>query len=126
MIENHQKQNKPQIYQIDAKGRPAGRVASEIAKTVQGKLNSNYRPEKLARLVIIVKNVSKMFFSGKKMKQKKYYHSSGYLGGLKIKKMEELFKASPEKYLLKVTANMLPKNKLRKKMLKNICFKKDK
>jgi len=116
--------NRPIVYRIDAKGKPLGRIASEIALIIQGKLLPNYAPEKLSNVVVVVKNSKEITISGKKMKDKKYHRYSGYPGGIKSKQMGELFKASPEKFLLKVVRNMLPKNKLRPKMLKKIQFKK--
>lgn len=125
-VNNHQKQNKPIVYRIDAKGRPIGRVASEIALSVQGKLLPTYSPEKLANVIIVVKNIKEIMITEKKMKEKKYYRYTGYPGGIKMKRLEELFKVNPEKFLLRVTTNMLPKNKLRARMLKKICFTKNK
>lgn len=126
MINKTIKQNKPTIYRVNAKGKAIGRVASEIAIIVQGKLLPTYSPEKIPNVVIVVNHAKEMIVTGKKMKNKKYFHYTGYPGGIKMKKFEEFFKVSPEKLLLKVTTHMLPKNKLRTKMLKKIYFKKDK
>lgn len=114
----------PKIYQIDAEDQPIGRVASQIAQAVQGKLLASYAREKLSFVLVVVQNANKMTASGKKWEKKKYYHFSGYPGGLKEKSLNTIFKTSPEKFLLTVVRKMLPKNKLRGKMLKRIRFKK--
>ena len=64
-----------------------------------------------------------MKFTGKKMDQKKYYKHSGYPGGLKEKKMKDVFEANPGEVLKKAVFNMLPKNKLRKEMIKRLIIK---
>jgi len=71
---------------------------------------------------VVVKNVEKLKFSGKKMEQKKYYHHSGYLGGLKEKPLKVLFKENPPEVLRKAVLGMLPKNRLRAKMIKRLKF----
>ncbi|GAI28865.1 unnamed protein product, partial [marine sediment metagenome] len=61
--------------------------------------------------------------TGKKMKQKIYYHYSGYPGGLKETSMKTLFKKSPQEILRRAVWGMLPKNKLRAKTIKRLQFK---
>lgn len=114
---------KPVIYRIEAKKKPIGRVASEIAKAIQGKLLPDYSPEKLPPVLVVVQNASKLIITGKKIKEKKYYRYTGYPGGIKVRRMEEIFKSNPENLLLNIVKKMLPDNKLRPKMLKRIKFK---
>ena len=59
-------------------------------------------------------------FTGKKEEQKKYYHHSGYLGGLKTKTLEEFFEQRPGEVLRKAVWGMLPKNKLRSEQIKRL------
>ena len=65
-----------------------------------------------------------MKLTGKKLHQKKYYHHSGYLGGLKEKPLKVLFKENPEEVLRIAVWGMLPKNKLRAKIIKHLKFSK--
>jgi large subunit ribosomal protein L13 len=67
--------------------------------------------------------LDKLKFTGKKLLQKKYYHYSGFHGGLKTKKLSELFKTRPEEVLRKAVRGMLPANKLRPNMLKRLIIK---
>ncbi|MFA6271522.1 MAG: 50S ribosomal protein L13 [Patescibacteria group bacterium] len=115
---------KPHVYRIDAEGKSFGRVASDIAFSVQGKRLVDYSPEKLAHVVVVVSNADKIAVTGNKKDDKLYHKYSGYPGGITTKNMDELFTKDPEMFMLKVVRNMLPKNKLRTKMLKKIQFKK--
>ncbi len=110
------------IHIIDAKGKVLGRLASQIAILLRGKHKRNFDPSKDMGDVVIVKNVDKMKFTGKKLKKKKYYWHSGYPGGLKERTLEEMFKKDPKWVLREAVLGMLPKNRLRKKMIKRLKF----
>jgi large subunit ribosomal protein L13 len=105
---------------IDAQGKALGRLASQIAIFLQGKHKPNFLPYKDMGDFVIVKNVEKIKLTGKKMKQKKYYRHSGYLGGLKEIPLEEIFRKRPASILKMAVQGMLPKNKLRAQMLKRL------
>jgi large subunit ribosomal protein L13 len=110
--------------QLDASGQILGRFATEIAKLLMGKHKVSYSPHIDNGDIVVIANANKIRMTGKKIEQKRYYDHSGYPGGLKIKKMAETISKSPE-YVIKRTVNrMLPKNKLRVKMLKRLTFKK--
>jgi large subunit ribosomal protein L13 len=109
-------------HTIDATNKVLGRLASEIAILLQGKQKSNFDPSKDMGDFVILKNVEKIKFSGKKFKKKKYYFHSGYLGGLKERTLEEIFKKDPKNLIKMVVSGMLPKNRLRKRMLKRLKF----
>jgi len=110
------------IHIIDAKGKILGRLASQIAILLRGKHKRNFDPSKDMGDVVIVKNVDKIKFTGKKLKKKKYYWHSGYPGGLKERTLEEMFKKDPKWVLREAVLGMLPKNRLRKKMIKRLKF----
>ena len=110
------------IHIIDAKGKVLGRLASQIAILLRGKHKRDFDPSKDMGDVVIVKNVDKMKFTGKKLKKKKYYWHSGYPGGLKERTLEEMFKKDPKWVLREAVLGMLPKNRLRKKMIKRLKF----
>ncbi|MDD4996135.1 MAG: 50S ribosomal protein L13 [Patescibacteria group bacterium] len=110
-------------YNIDATDKVLGRLASQIAQLLIGKGKVEYRPNVDNGDIIIVKNVDKIKITGQKLKQKIYYHHSQYPGGLKKKKMEEVFLKKPMDVLKKAVWNMLPKNKLRQPRIKRLSFK---
>lgn len=109
-----------ETYTIDASGKVLGRLASEIAILLRGKQKPDFVPYKDAGGFVIVKNIGKLKFTGKKMEQKKYYRHSGYLGELKEIPLKKLFKDKPEEVLKKAVYGMLPKNKLRPQMIKRL------
>jgi large subunit ribosomal protein L13 len=110
------------IYTIDATGKVLGRLASQIAILLRGKHKPNFDPSKDMGDIVVVKNVDKMKFTGKKLKKKIYRWHSGYLGGLKERTLEEMFKKDPKKVLKLAILGMLPKNRLRKRMIKRLKF----
>ena len=113
---------KKEAYTIDATGRILGRMATEISILLRGKNLPDFAPYKDAENTVIVKNVEKLIVTGKKMDQKKYYRHSGYLGGLTETPFKDLFKKKPSEVLRKAVLGMLPKNKLRSRMIKRLKF----
>lgn len=111
-------------HQIDAAGQTAGRLATQIGSLLRGKHKVNYCPQVDNGDFVVVANVDKLRFSGKKLEQKKIYRHSGYPGGLKIKKTAEVFQKNPQQILKNAIWKMLPKNKLRGRVFKRVSFKK--
>lgn len=123
--EKKSKSDRPrEIRTIDATDRILGRLATEIALILRGKNRPDFRPDRDQGGLVIIKNVDKLKFTGKKMDQKKYYHHSEYLGGLKIITLRQLFQEKPEEVLKKAVWGMLPKNKLRAKMIRRLKIEK--
>jgi len=111
-------------YTIDAKGRALGRVASEVAKILNGKTSPDYKANEVAPVKVTVLNVSSLNVSLDKMKQKKYVSHSGYPGSQKFETLEKLSGRLGMNEALKMAVkNMLPKNKLNKLMMKNLSIK---
>ena len=107
-------------HTIDATGKVLGRIASEIAILLRGKHKPEFAPNKDIGDFVTVKNVRNLKITGKKMEQKKYFRHSGFLGGVKLVSLKELFKERPAEVLRKAVYGMLPKNKLREKMVKRL------
>jgi|SRR3989338_2801032 len=109
-------------HTIDATGKVLGRLAAEIAVLLRGKDNPGFLLYKDAGDDVIIKNVEKIIISGKKIDQKKYYHHSGYPGGLKEVSMKKIFNKNPSEILKKAVLGMLPKNRLRPQQIKRLKF----
>lgn len=109
-------------HTIDATDQSPGRLASRIALILIGKNKPNYVPYIDSGDIVIIKNAKNIKITGQKLKQKLYYHHSGYPGGLKTKKMKDVFKKNPSEIILRAVYNMLPKNKLRKQRFKRLRF----
>jgi large subunit ribosomal protein L13 len=108
---------------IDATNKVLGRLATEIAKILQGKHQPGFRPEKSGEEIVEIENVNKIKITGKKIQQKVYWKHSGYPGGIKKITLKELFEKKPEEVLKRAVWGMLPKNRLRKKRIKRLIFK---
>lgn len=107
-------------YLIDADGQILGRLASEIAKRLRGKHKPVYTPHVDTGDFIIVVNAEKVLLTGKKLKDKIYYHHSGYPGGLKSQVAGKILQERPERLLKYAVRGMLPKNSLGRRMLKKL------
>ncbi len=112
-------------HTIDATDQSLGRLATRIVLFLRGKQKPDFFPHKDMGDFVIVKNISKMKITGRKMEQKKYYRHSGYMGGLKETSLKKLFKEKPDEVLKKAVSGMLPKNKLRVNQLKRLKFEKN-
>lgn len=112
-----QKDIKRQWHLIDVGGKILGRQATKITHLLMGKNKVYYTPHLDCGDYVVVINAGKVRVTGKKLKQKIYYHHSGYPGGLKEISFEQQLKKDSRKIIQWAVKNMLPKNKLRKKRL---------
>jgi len=119
-VNNFQFSMKEETHTIDATGKVLGRLATEIAVLLRGKHKPDFVPYRDMGDFVIVKNVSKLKITGKKMEQKKYFHHSGFLGGVKEVPLKKIFKTNPAEVLRKAVFGMLPKNKLRAEQIKRL------
>lgn len=109
-------------HTIDVTGKVLGRVASEVALLLRGKNKATFTPRLDEGDAVIIKNVDKMKFTGKKLEDKVYKHHTGYTGHLRVIRMGEVYKKNPQKVFERAVYNMLPKNKLRREMMKRLKF----
>jgi len=114
-------------YLIDAEKKILGRLSVKVAQILMGKNKSYYTPYLDTGDFVVVTNAQKVALSGKKEKQKKYYHHSQFPGGLKTKTAQQVREQKPEEVIRHSVRGMLPKTKLGKLMLKKLyVFKDDK
>ena len=78
-------------HTIDATNKVLGRLATQIAVLLRGKNKPDFAPNKDIGDFVVIKNADKIRFTGKKFEQKKYYHHTGYLGGLKETPLRRIF-----------------------------------
>lgn len=107
-------------HTLNAKDRPLGRLAVEVACLLRGKQKGEFAPHKDVGDFVTIENFKNVRLSGRKRQQKKYYSHSGYLGNLKVRTIEELFKRKPKEILRKAVWGMLPTNKLRSRQIKRL------
>ena len=109
---------------IDAKGRVPGRVATEVAVILMGKDRTDFARNRIPEVEVEVTSAGKMSLDAKKLRDKMYNHYSGYPGGLKRHSQEHVVKTlGPREVLRRAVYGMLPKNKLRPQMMKNLKIK---
>ncbi len=106
--------------EVDASSAPMGRLASQVANLLRGKHKRNFTPHMDMGDFVVAVNVDRLQFTGRKVEQKKYYHHSGYLGGLRIKKMKDELQKHPEVVFQKAVFNMLDDLKFRKKLMSRL------
>ena len=93
---------------IDADGLIVGRLAAIIANRLRGKHKPTFTPHMDCGDNIIVINCEKLAFSGKKDQQKRYYHHTGFPGGIKERSVGQLQSKAPERVLQLAVQRMLP------------------
>ena len=104
-------------YVVDAEGKTLGRLASEVANVLRGKKKPIYTPHIDTGDYVIVVNAEKVVTTGKKLDQKKYYHHSVYVGGMKEATLKEMMQKKPDFVITHAVKGMLPKGPLGRQML---------
>ncbi len=113
---------------IDATDQVLGRLCSQVAKILRGKNKPTYSPFVECGDNVIIINAEKCVLTGNKMTERIYLNYTGYPGGQRELTPEVLMKKSYNKHLkpgmhplyLRVVKGMLPKNRLGRKLIKNL------
>ena len=107
-------------YLVDAEGKTLGRLASEIAKILRGKHKPIFTPHLDTGDYVVVVNAKKIHVTGKKLKEKMYYHYSGHPGGLKTIALGDMLSKHPTRVIGLAVRGMLPKNRLGRVIIKKL------
>ena len=105
---------------INAENAIVGRLAAYISMVLRGKKKSQYTPHMDNGDFVIVTNIEKIKFTGKKNNNKKYYRHTGHPGGIKTTTPALLLKQKPEEILKLAVKRMLPSGPLAKKQLSKL------
>ena len=111
---------KREWWMIDASSMPLGKLAVIIADKLMGKSKVTYTPHIDNGDYVVVVNAKNLAVTGNKMLAKKYYHHSGFPGGLKELRLEEVVEKNPAKAIEAAVKGMLPKNKLAQDRMKRL------
>ena len=111
---------KREWWVIDASSMPLGKLAVVIADKLMGKSKVTYTPHIDNGDYVVVTNAKNLVVTGNKMVDKKYYRHSGYPGGIKELKLEEVIKKDASRAIREAVKGMLPKNKLAAERLKRL------
>ena len=104
-------------YLVNAENLVVGRLAAYISKVLRGKNKAKYTPHMDNGDFVIVTNIEKIKFTGKKFSDKKYYRHTGHPGGIKTTTPNLLINRKPEQILKLAVKRMLPGGPLAKKQL---------
>ena len=104
-------------FVVDAADQTLGRLATVIAKKLSGRDRVDFTPHIDNGSYIVVINAEKIAVTGTKEEVKLYRTHSGYMGGLKETTLADMRKLNPAHIISHAVSGMLPKNKLREKML---------
>ena len=111
---------KREWWVIDASSMPLGKLAVVIADKLMGKSKVTYTPHIDNGDYVVVVNAKNLVVTGDKMLQKKYYRHSGFPGGLRELRLEEVIEKDPAKAIEAAVKGMLPKNKLSAERMKRL------
>lgn len=106
-----------QWHVIDASDVVLGRLASQVATLLRGKHKPAYAPHVDTGDFVIVVNAAKVALTGNKREQKLAYRHSGYPGGLRSVRYQELLEKRPERAVEKAVKGMLPHTRLGRQLL---------
>ena len=105
---------------VDASEAPLGRIATQIATYLTGKYKPSYTPHIDGGDYVVVINAKQAVVTGNKELAKIYYRHSGFPGGIKDARLEEVREKFPERIIENAVKGMLPKNKLSDERMKRL------
>ena len=97
---------------LNAADKPLGRISTEAARILRGKHKPIFTPHIDTGDFVIIINAEKAVLTGNKLEKKKYYHHSGYPGGLREVTYKDLMAKRPVLAVEKAVKGMLPHNRL--------------
>ncbi len=107
-------------YIVNAENKVLGRLAVEIANRLRGKHKPTFSAFIDNGDFVIVTNADKIRLTGNKWDDKKYYHHTGYMGGIKETNAKKLMEDHPTHLVMNAVKGMLPKNRLGRAQLKKL------
>ena len=111
---------------LDGENAIVGRLAAYISMVLRGKNKPQFAPNADNGDFVVVTNIEKIKFTGKKFTDKKYYRHTGHPGGIKITSPNLLVEKKPEEILKLAVKRMLPGGPLAKKQLSKLKMYKGK
>jgi len=109
--------------ELEATKQILGRLAVQAADHLRGKNKVNFVYNKDIGDYVVINNPDKIRVTGNKLRDKIYYHHSGYIGNLKEFSLKDALIKNPEKVFYTAVKGMLPSNRLRKIWLSRLSFK---
>jgi len=107
-------------YVVNAEDHVLGRLASRIATVLRGKHKPTFSPHVDGGDFVIVTNADKIKLTGNKLLKKRYLRHSGYPGGMKETRLEEMLAKHPDRVIRRAVWGMLPKGSLGRSQIKKL------
>ena len=107
-------------YLVDASNKTLGRLATELALRLRGKHKPEFTPGADCGDFIVVINSDKIHTTGNKLRDKKYYRYTGYVGNLKEASLEKMLEKDSTKVIQLAVKGMLPRGPLGRAQLGNL------
>ncbi len=102
---------------IDASGQILGRLATNVAQLLTGKLKPTYSSHLDSGDNVVVINAEKIEVTGKKSSQKVYRTHSGYPSGFKERSYQQIMDKFPERIIEHAVSGMIPDNRLKRERM---------
>ena len=103
-------------YIADADGKVLGRLATHVASVLAGKTNPTYSPHVDAGDFVIVVNAAKVRLTGQKLAKKEYVRHTGWPGGVRRARADEVLARHPTRLVRAAVTGMLPRNRLGRRL----------
>jgi large subunit ribosomal protein L13 len=103
-------------FVADAQNQVLGRLASQVASVLRGKTRAAFSPHVDAGDFVVVVNAAKVRLTGAKGSQKQYIRHSGYPGGVRRARADEVLQKQPTRVVREAVVGMLPKNRLGRRL----------
>lgn len=107
-------------YVVDADGETLGRVATRVARLLEGKHKPGYATHVDTGDHVVVVNAARVAVGGDKLHAKVYSRHSGYPGGFRQETLEDLLARRPEEVIRRAVKGMLPRNRLGVQQLRKL------
>jgi len=125
MTKDSKKTIQRKYHLFDAQGKILGRLVTEIVKVLRGKNKVDFTPNIDGGDFVVVINSDKIAVSGNKAQGKVYNRYSGYPGGITSTTFEDQLVKDSRKIIQEAVYGMLPKNKLRNRMMTRLLIYKN-
>ncbi len=105
---------------VDADGQTLGRLATQVANLLMGKHKPTYSRHLDMGDYVVVVNAEKIRVTGNKLKDKKYYRHTGYMGGIKETTLGVMLQRRPRRVVELAVRGMLPRNRLGRQLYRHL------
>lgn len=105
---------------VDADGQTLGRLATQVANILMGKHKPTYSRHLDMGDYVVVVNAEKIRVTGNKLQDKKYYHHTGYMGGIKERTLSTMLQRRPRRVVELAVRGMLPRNRLGRQLYRHL------